>query len=524
MMNKRQLSIKNIWLICIVLACSFNMTPELAHTQSRLHSPVNHALGGGGTAYIDSYQANFVNPANLMLNSGRDTRFTIGILGSTGGSLGGSLANINVYNQYLTSGLAIQDDLASEMLTKWFGTADEEVRSFGLSADHIPLGFAYRNEKWGMAFAARSRLIANASPNKGVAELFIHGPDPQYFSSGKPVNLKIESLVFTEISFGIAGTSSILSEIVDSGRNTKFYVGAAPKLILSQHSGKFDLQSNLQVQPAGTSQNARIYHDFNYLMEFSGSTARQLNQYQYDRRILNQDVSMDDYLEFSGSDFYGFQSAGFGIDLGATVEMNMNGILPDAGVFRGDKFLRISLSLNDLGIVRFGKNSNVFRGSGVVDWRGIEHNQETIDQHFNGDTGAYYESVLKDSIGSDIYGNFRTLENETVSRNLPASLNAGAHLKAGRFGLMLDAGKGFNNVGINSRRIYASLGTEYRFFGIWPLRAGIRTGGFSSSSLHFGTGLEFRNFEFSFSGSTVPSSGRYGSAAGAAWSGIIIHF
>jgi hypothetical protein len=106
---------------------------------------------------------------------------------------------------------------------------------------------------------------------------------------------------------------------------------------------------------------------------------------------------------------------------------------------------------------------------------------------------------------------------------LPTTMNLGTQLRMGRFALMLDVGKGLNDVGMNSTNMYMALGTEYRFFGFLPLRVGIRTGGNTNTTYHFGTGLEFRNFEFSF-GAASSTSSEKGAGISTAFSGLVFHF
>jgi len=509
--------------VLLLLVQAFTLDSLLA--QSRLHTPVNHGLGGGGTAYIDSYQANFINPANLMLNRYSKPVFSIGFFGNTSATIGGSLANIEVYNNYLTTGLTIRDQVATSMLDDWFGQNPENIRSIDFEASHIPLGVAYRGDRWAAGFAIRNRALMDFDVSRGAAELFFLGLDSSVFGAERPVNMNIESLLLTEVSLGYSMELTTLAKSLGFNQNTRIYIGAAPKLLLTHSATKFQLDSRLKVQSASSEQNARLYHDFTYRAEAVGELAEQLNSYHNDRHVLGMNTDLGDYIEPPASDFYGIKAAGFGIDLGATVEMDLqNHNFPDLRIFKGEKKLRLALSFTDLGAARFGDNSGVFAASGTVDWLGFDHDQDLIDREFDGDEGAYYESVLVDSIGSDIYGNFSPVAGAKVSRTLPASVHLGSHLMAGRFGVMLDVGKGFNNRGINSKRVYAALGSQYRFFGVWPVRMGVKTGGFSSTSLHFGTGLEFRNFEFSLSAATVPRSRGYGSGAGFAWSGFVLHF
>lgn len=494
-----------------------------ATAQSSLQTPVNLGMGGGGTAYLDSYQANFVNPANLMLNRSERPSVSVGILSTLGVSTGGSLVNIDVYNRYLTRGLTIRDDVANNMLDEWFGRDLDRFRSVDMDIGYIPAGTAIRTKSWAVSAALRNRIMADVEMNRGSAELIMHGLNPSIFGEGRPVNLNFETFGFSELSFGFATILSGREESSGNG-NRVIYAGIAPKILFGHHVSGFNLDSRLTVQEAGDQQYAGIMHDFTYTMEAAGRLADQLNEYYIERRVEDNPVKPGDFIDLQSADFYGIQSTGFGLDIGATLEMQLDDSFLDLPLFRGEKTLRAGLSLTDIGVIRFGDRSGVFTANGLVDWRGSNFDQDVIDREFDGSSEDYFESVLVDSIGSDIYGNFSPEQDASVSRSLPASVNFGMHLAAGRLGLAFDTGKGFNDRGINSRRVYASFGAEYKVFGFWPIRTGIRTGGYSSNSIHVGTGLEFKNFEFSVAASTVPRSKRYGSGAGAAWSGFIFHF
>jgi hypothetical protein len=110
-----------------------------------------------------------------------------------------------------------------------------------------------------------------------------------------------------------------------------------------------------------------------------------------------------------------------------------------------------------------------------------------------------------------------------VGRALPATMNFGTQLRMGRLALMLDIGKGLNDVGVNSTNLYTAFGTEYRLFGFLPLRGGIRTGGNTNTTYHFGTGLEFKHVEFSV-GAASSTSSEKGAGISTAFSGLVFHF
>ncbi len=519
--NKKNHEMKLQILLFAIL--NFIFFCDYAEAQSSLQTPVNLGMGGGGTAYIDSYQANFVNPANLMLNGAERPSVSVGILGTFGVSSGGSLVNIDVYNRYLTQGLTIRDDVANDMLDEWFGRDLDRFRSVDLDIGYIPAGTAVRTNSWAVSAALRNRVLADIEMNRGSAELIMLGLNSSTFGEGKPVNLNFETVAFSELSFGFA---TILAGRQESSArsNRVLYAGIAPKILFGHHASGFNLDSRLTVQEAADQQSAGIMHDFTYTMEASGQLADQLNEYYMERRVGGNPVKSGDFIDLQPADFYGIQSIGFGLDIGATLEMKLDESFLDLPLLRGEKTLRAGLSLTDIGVIQFGSRSGVFSANGLVDWQGSNFDQDLIDSEFNGSSEDYFESVLVDSIGSDIYGNFSPQQGASVSRNLPASVNLGMHLAVGRLGLAFDTGKGFNDRGINSRRMYAAFGAEYKFFGFWPIRTGIRTGGYSSNSIHVGTGLEFKNFEFTVAASTVPRSRRYGSGAGAAWSGFIFHF
>ncbi len=107
-------------------------------SQSSHQSAKTIGLGGGGVAYQDLYHANFINPANLMLNQNRRPNITVGVIGGIYGQAGGDLINITTYNDYLTTGLTIEGSVADDMLNQWFGTDDAGMRSASMDFGVVP--------------------------------------------------------------------------------------------------------------------------------------------------------------------------------------------------------------------------------------------------------------------------------------------------------------------------------------------------------------------------------------------------
>lgn len=516
-------NIRFVAILIVIATVAFGI-PSGIKAQSTHMTSVNLALGGGGTAFVDSYHANFINPANLMLNEGRKPRFSLGLFGGISTNVGGSLVNLNVYNEYFTKGWTISGDLADEVLGKWFGSSSSDMRNVGMQLDIVPFGTAYRSDNWAIGAALRSRLLVNSGVSRGFAELGIYGLDGDVFADGRAVNFIAEVLGFYEASIGYSRRLLSIENLFGFARNVKVYAGIAPKLLIGAHNSRLNFNSILQIQGASQNEIDLIRHQFTYSFETTGSLSDQLNNYYQDRQSMNEPPDLGDYIEEPDpADFYDIKASGWGFDLGGTIEMDID--VPFIGAaFRGPEKLRVGLSLTDIGQVSFTEKVGRFAADDVLEWRGFALDQETIDQEFDGDRKAYLESVLTDSIATEIYGSFAPRQIDRITRALPSMVNFGAQLIMRKLSFSIDLSKGFVEQGTNSKRFSFSTGIEYKLLGFMPFRAGMRTGGISSTAYSAGWGLEFKNFEFSFAASTVPKSLNYGSSAGVAWSGFLFRF
>ncbi|MDR8391840.1 DUF5723 family protein [Aliifodinibius sp. S!AR15-10] len=503
------------------LLLAFVMISGSVFAQSRHVSGTSLGLGGGGTAYLNGYHANFVNPANLMLQNNTENNFTIGLLGGISTSGGGSLANIAVYNEYFTKGLSITDEVAVEALDKWFGNP-QNMKTAGFQLDAIPIGISSRGENWSASLALRSRTMTNIGANRGLAELYIYGLDGEIFSPERPVNMSVEGMSFAEVSAGYSTKIIEIPNILGVFRDIEIFVGAAPKLLLGTNYSRFDFKSTLQIQRSDNYID-ELRHDFNYTLETTGEISDQLNQYYNDRQNSSENPSLDDYVDPEAADFIGIKGTGFGLDLGVTAQMKLN--LPILGaISKGEERLRVGVSITDIGSINFDQKYGRFTADDVVVWDGFKIDQEKIDNEYNGDEGEYYNDVLADSIGSGIYGGFDPAGDQSVSKSLPSMINLGAQLTMGKLSFSMDLGKGFDDQGINSKRVSLATGLEYRLLGFLPLRVGMRTGGYSSTTYTAGVGLNFNFFEFNVAAASVSDSMSNGTNVGAAWSGLVFRF
>lgn len=522
-MNKMNKLTPALLISALLLTCLF-ILPNKAEGQSRHLTAQNIGLGGGGTAYQDLYHANFINPANLMINHNKRPKITVGIAGGIYSNVGGSLINIRTYNDYLTTGQVIDGAVADNMLNQWFGENSADNRSMNMDVGVVPLGVTYRTQDWSASITSRVRVLGNSGYSRGFADLIFRGFDSEHFAEARAVNSTQEFMVYNEVSAGFAITVLQRDELFGFGENVKLHVGAAPKLLMGVNYARLNLDSSLQLRNASTLENAQFRHNFKYSVEVAGDLSDQLAEYNQ-LRNQNMDPEIGNYISPTAEDFTSFKGMSLGIDFGATLEMDINNISAfNLGFFDGEKKLRVGLSLTDFGSVTINDRTRSFSAAEDFIWDGIQYDTETVNRDFDGDDGKYFESVLKDSIGSGIYGNLVTAEHAKFSKSLPTMVNFGSHLLLGKFSVMMDIGTGFSDWGTNSKRMHLALGTEYRIINRIPLRVGYRTGGHSSSTFHAGTGVELRNFEFSAGIAASPNSKNYGSGLGAAWSGLVVHF
>ena len=499
----------------IIFTLFFGLTAASLVAQSRHYSAASLGIGGGGTAYIDGYNANFVNPANLMMNTtGRKPNTSIGLIGHFGVKAGGNLVNVHVYNKYLTNGDVIEGQLREDMLNEWFGTNQNNTRDLAVTASAIPIAFSTRLEKQAFSMAIRSKTVQDITINKGFMELAFYGLDSDQFAGGVPVDFNSYTNTYVEISLGYARELPLpLSGVIEAipfVNGMKVYAGVAPKYIVGVQSVELDFNSTLTVSPVNENSNGAITHDFDYSLYSYGKLSEQLAEYS-DARLTNPDAALDDYLDYDGSDL-GTLGSGFGLDMGVTAELDIS--LPALGFLGDRQVLRVAMSVTDMGSISYDNSPSVVTASDVFTFDG-----DIGDQDF----GDYFDN-LQDSLENDVYGAFTSEELSAKKYGLPGMYSFGASLSLGKLTTTFDYGVGFNSRGANSERSSVNLGLEYRFFNFIPVRVGTRMGGYSSSAYTAGFGLDFRAFEFTVATAYVPKSEKYGFSGTTAWSGLVFRF
>lgn len=484
-----------------------------AFSQSRHYNAMSLGMGGGGTAYVDGYHANFINPANLMINpTNKRPKRSLGIIGGFGIRAGGTLLNLDVYDEYLTKGLTLEGEVAENMLTDLFGGTNSNLtREVASTFSMVPLGFSNRGSKSSFSLATRVRVTEEFNINRGFAELGVYGLDPAELQDITPVNFTFGAVAFSEISVGYARQILELPDLLFA-KNAKLYVGIAPKYLIGVQNSTLDFNSTLEIQRANNSPYAnRIIHNFNYRLNTVGALAQDLKEFEaaYD---LDNKTKLDDYT--NAGDYGAVNASGFGLDMGATLEMDISGVPIIDGLFGKKKTLRVSMSITDLGTLNFDETPTSIYADGTFDFSGSGNDSEP---------GDFYDD-LADSLQNEVYGDFDAEDIDGIEYKLPGMYNFGASLVLGKLTTSVDFGYGFNDSGTNAKGSTMNLGIEYRLLGLVPLRFGTRVGGYSSTVYSAGAGLDLNFIELSAGLSVVGNDTENGGSIATAFSGLMLRF
>ncbi|MCH8496417.1 MAG: DUF5723 family protein [Balneolales bacterium] len=473
-------------------------------------------MGGTGTATVTGFQSNFVNPANLAIP--QRTKWSIGIIGGLNPDAGGGLANISLYNEYFTQGTTITPELNMQIADRWFGSSGNTYKEMGFNVDIVPFGISYQRNDWAVSLATRVRVLGNIGMSRGVF-LTSTGINSATFGTPQQFDIGNETVAFAEISAGYA--QKVWENNTQNAPGTmRVYAGVAPKFLVPMHYHSVDVQSQMRVQDSPY----LITHDFTYEIKAVGQFAEDMRRFQQERQTTGQAPKVDGYFDDSFNDFGELRGSGLGIDLGATFEYYLDELPFQSWATKGMHRLRGSISVTDIGSMNMSNSAKRFYHSDVFIWDGFDVNQNRLNEDYDSDFGAYFNNVIADSIGNEIYMNLNAEELSAHKVGLPGMFNMGVAYDVGKLTFALDTGAGFNNRGTNSTKMYLALGTEFRPVNYLPIRVGMKTGGNSSTAFTAGTGVNLRNFEFTFSVLSVPNSTKYGTAIASAFSGFIIRF
>lgn len=510
-MKSTQLTLVAIFSVALMLSTSD------AHAQAFSYNTHSLGMGGAGSTQVLGYNAAFVNPANLAINNNRGTKWTVGLTG-VNASGGGGLANMALYNQYYTTGMVITPELNMQIADKWFGQTGDGFKQLGFNVNLVPVGLSLQRGDMGFALTVRARVIGDVGMSKGVM-LAATGLNSDVFGQFRQFDLTNSVLGFAEITAGFGMKVWETNEGVSPG-TIRVFAGVAPKYLVPLHYSKVDLRSQIRVQD----NPYEITHIFSYDIIASGRFGRDLQRFHADKVSSGAVPKTDGYFDDSFSDVGEIRGSGFALNLGATAEYYLDDFFLSNWLFNGTHRVRASFSVINLGSISITSDPTRIFNSATFRWDGLDADLELVDDQFDGSFGDYFNSIVIDSIGSSTYLDFNAEDLGSYKAQIPSLFTFGLSYDVGKLTLAADIGAGLNNVAINSKSMYLSLGTEFRPVKYIPIRFGLRTGGHASTGFSFGTGVNLKNFELTFAAMSVPNSEKNGTTIGSAFSGFNIKF
>lgn len=452
----------------------------------------------------------FFNPAALH-GGGDAPRVTISLPGVQLQG-GGGLLNIPVYNQYLTRDRVLTSALQQEMLNDWFpdgrGTTEQAAFDAGISG----IGFSYTRERHAFALAQQWRAIGRVSASRGVLEAGFGGMNAQLFQEQTPIDARFFSAAFMQVGAAYSARLLRQEQSFFMNRPLEVYAGLAPVFLLGYQHFDADIRSTLQIGEDGL-----VRHGFNYEIRTHSRLARQLQDFAAAKAASGprDNPSLTNFIDSPFSDFSEIAGYGFGLNAGVHAKVELPGTFLDARFFgAGPRELHLAFSATDFGNINFRDDATRVTHSGILEWRGLNLDDDWIDREFEGNTNNYVTYVLEDSLASDTYLSYDAAEVNSSRIELPGRLHFSSRLDVGRMSGQLHFIRGFNNTGLNSRRVAAGTRLGYRVARWLPLHAGFISGGEYGRQLEGGFGLRFRRFELDLSASTAVKAASYGSRAG----------
>ena len=462
-----------------------------AGTTSAMAQPVitprNLALGGGGSTYITDYNANFYNPANLMIRD-REGDFSIGV--GISGFYFDPFENFNTPNQQFSNA---KDHVGvySESSSRQFGLNQDELLddiypgNTTLSDnttryDVTLLGMKWKREDRSFSIALRTRTSSNYRVGKGWYTSQFEENDDGEMVLDRTLTHRYQSL--HEISFGYAESFQFLTGLTP--RLDNFVIGIAPKVVMGG-SYQSAVWENVYTEQ-GSSINRTESFSYDATGEFSTAT----NSFFSGMAIQNANAQSYSTEPISVG------GIGAGLDIGVTYLItfgnDLSTLRPEQQPTR--KSLRLSFSMTDIGFISYQDD-----GISITSVRDTSMNitapNSTTNEMFLGTKGQYIDFI--EQFGEDNPFALANSERGSFSTLLPMAMHGGAMFEINRLKLMGDVSIGLTNNAFNSTKLISSVGMELRPLKFLPLRGGISFKGQRPNFLSVGTAIETKRWDFS---------------------------
>lgn len=482
------------FIFTLLLLCTY---PVISFAQP-VFTPRNLALGGGGSTYITDYNANFYNPANLMIQD-REGRFSVGV-GIMGiyldgiqdySGLGSQFRNAKDYlSIYNPDNTVITASERNDIIDDNFpGKTTLSDNRFRYDATLIGMKWIRNNRAFSVAF--RTRTASNFRAGQGwYNDSFKRSPKNKLILDRSLIH-RYQSL--HEVSFGYAESFQFLTGL--TSRLDNFIIGIAPKLVAGTGYQNAEWNNIYEQQDNGNSINRTQNFTYNASGQFGTATAA----YQSGASVTEANNS-----SFSNNSF-NVNGIGAGLDIGVTYLITLGSDL--SAVRRNQQLtkrsLRLSFAMTDIGFISY--NNDIASLSLPADTTLDTNVPGTTAGHgFIGARGQYIDFIER--FGEDNPFTGTLIDRTAFATLLPMSLHGGALLEINRLKLMGDVSIGLTNNAFNSTKLVSSFGMELRPFTFLPLRGGIQFEAQRPDFISFGTAVETKKWDLSLAAIFTPTS------------------
>ncbi|MEX2572783.1 MAG: DUF5723 family protein [Balneolaceae bacterium] len=458
-------------------------TGEVACAQI-MHTPVNTALGGGGTAYTTGYESLFINPANLYI---REKEYKLQI---AAGSAGGFMSSpeksrgihdfLDGYRLQFQQYQPVPEETGEGM--NYERVLDRNFETDGLFSEHQSVGeLHWIGMHWthldkSYAIAVRTRFANRYLTGRGF-----YDPDPVeaggYYQADRSLTHQFQSL--HEFSFGYSESFTFINRLIP--QLSQLIIGIAPKFVLS---GAY-LNAQYKDRFRSDAGEADYMRSRSYSRYSAGAFSSANQRFPEGQSLPGAESGRLDLFRPAG--------AGAGLDLGLTYLITLG---DDISVVRTEssrtrKSLRLSFSITDIGFVNYFDNPAEYTSPQRQSRE--DALPDRSDRVFRGKPGE--DLFFLDRNGHFPLSESASRKDDSFAVLLPTALHGGVLFQISRFKLMGDMSLGLTHNAFNSTRLTTYMGTEIRPLSFLPLRAGIRISSDLPDYYSIGAGIETGYFE-----------------------------
>ncbi|MCH2448646.1 MAG: DUF5723 family protein [Gracilimonas sp.] len=461
-------------------------------------TPRNMALGGGGSTYITNYNANFYNPANLLIqDKSGNFSFGVGVIGlyldgtQNYGDLSTQFQNAKNYFELYTPGQTSisgtdQIEIIDSNYPQEATLSDNKFRY-----DATLIGMKWLKNDRAFSIALRTRTSSRFRVGQGwYSDSFKQTSDDELLLDRSLIH-RYQSL--HEISFGYAESFQFLTGLTSKLDN--FIIGIAPKLIIGTGYQNAEW-NNTYRELEGNSATERVQNfTYNATGEFGTSTLSYLR---------GTPINQANARSFSTTSF-NINGIGAGLDIGVTYLLTLG---KDLSAIQRDgqptrRSLRLSFSMTDIGFISY--NNDEVSLSSSPDTTLVTNLPTNIaGEAFIGSRGQYISFI--EQFGEDNPFTRNSLNQSSFASLLPMALHGGALIEINRLKLMGDVSVGLTNNAFNSTKLISSFGMELRPLNFLPLRGGVQFEAQRPEFLSIGMAVETKKWDLSLAGIFSPNS------------------